>query len=60
MRKKKEVIVFMLFGDEDFHTDENGNILCFDRLDELMSYCNENGIPLDRLSVFTIPAEEEI
>lgn len=60
MKKKKEVITFMLPEDLDYHTDENGNILCFDNLDELMSYCNENGISLERLSVFTIPAEEEI
>lgn len=56
----KTVLAFMLPEDLDYHTDEDGNILCFDSLDELMSYCNENGIPLDSLSVFTISAEEEI
>nr|DAH26772.1 MAG TPA: ETC complex I subunit conserved region [Caudoviricetes sp.] len=50
----------MLPEDLDYHTDEDGNILCFDNLDELMNYCNKNGIVLDKLAVFTIPAEEEI
>lgn len=60
MKRKKEVITFMLPDDLDYHTDEDDNILCFDSLDELMSYCNENGIPLHRLAVFTVTAEEEI
>ena len=60
MKRKKEVITFMLPEDLDYHTDENGNILCFDSLDELVGYCNENGISLDKLSVFTVTAEEEI
>ena len=60
MKRKKEVITFMLPEDLDYHTDEDGNILCFDSLDELMGYCNENGISLDKLSVFTVTAEEEI
>lgn len=60
MKRKKEVITFMLPEDLDYYADEDGNILCFDNLDELMSYCNENGIALDKLAVFTIPAEEEI
>lgn len=58
--KKKEVITFMLPEDLDYHTDEDGNILCFDSLDELMGYCNENGISLHKLAVFTVTAEEEI
>lgn len=60
MKRKKEVITFMLPDDLDYHTDEDSNILCFDSLDELMSYCNENGIPLHKLAVFTVTAEEEI
>ena len=60
MKRKKEVITFMLPGDLDYHTDENGNILCFDSLDELAGYCNENRISLDKLAVFTVTAEEEI
>lgn len=60
MKRKKEVITFMLPDDLDYHTDENGNILCFDSLDELMGYCNENGVPLHKLAVFTVTAEEEI
>lgn len=60
MKRKKEVITFMLPDDLDYHTDEDGNILCFDSMDELMGYCNENGIPLHKLAVFTVTAEEEI
>ena len=60
MKRKKEVITFMLPDDLDYHTDEDGNILCFDSLDELMGYCNENGVPLHKLAVFTVTAEEEI
>ena len=50
----------MLPEDLDYHTDEDGNILCFDSLDELAGYCNENRILLDKLAVFTVTAEEEI
>lgn len=60
MKRKKEVITFMLPEDLDYHVDENGNILCFDSLDELAGYCNEKEISLDKLSVFTVTAEEEI
>lgn len=60
MKRKKEVITFMLPDDLDYHTDKDGNILCFDSLDELMGYCNENGVLLHRLAVFTVTAEEEI
>lgn len=60
MKRKKEVITFMLPEDLDYHTDEDGNILCFNNLDELMGYCNENGITLDKLAVFTVTAEEGI
>lgn len=60
MKRKKKVITFMLSDDLDYHTDEDGNILCFDSLDELMNYCNENGIPLHKLAVFTVTTEEEI
>ena len=56
----KAAICFMLPEDLDYHTDENGNILCFDSLDELVGYCNENRISLDKLAVFTVIAEEEI
>lgn len=60
MKRKKEVITFMLPEDLDYHTDENGNILCFDSLDELIGYCNEKEISLNKLAVFTVAAEEEI
>lgn len=60
MKRKKEVITFMLPEDLDYHTDEDGNILCFDSLDELMGYCSEKGISLDKLAVFTVTAEEGI
>ena len=60
MKRKKEVITFMLPEDLDYHTDEDGNILCFDSLDELAGYCNKNSISLDKLAVFTVTAEEEI
>lgn len=60
MKRKKEVITFMLPEDLDYHTDEDGNILCFDNLDELMGYCNEKEISLNKLAVFTVTAEEEI
>lgn len=60
MKRKKEVIAFILPEDLDYHTDENGNILCFDSLDELMGYCNEKEISLNKLAVFTVAAEEEI
>lgn len=54
----KTVITFMLPEDLDYHTDEEGNILCFDSLDELMSYCNEEGISLHKVAVFNVAAEE--
>lgn len=60
MKRKKEVITFMLPEDLDYHIDKDGNILCFDGLDDLMGYCNENGISLDKLAVFTVTAEEKI
>lgn len=60
MKRKKEVIAFMLPEDLDYHTDEDGNILCFDSLDELAGYCNEKEILLNKLAVFTVTAEEEI
>lgn len=60
MKRKKEVITFMLPEDLDYHIDEDGNILCFDSLDELAGYCNEKEIPLNKLAVFTVTAEEEM
>ena len=60
MKRKKEVITFMLPEDLDYHIDEDGNILCFDSLDELAGYCNEKEISLNKLAVFTVTAEEEI
>lgn len=60
MKRKKEVITFMLPEDLDYHTDENGNILCFNSLDELAGYCSEKEISLNKLAVFTVAAEEEI
>lgn len=60
MKRKKEVITFMLPEDLGYHIDEDGNILCFDSLDELADYCNEKEISLNKLAVFTVTAEEEI
>lgn len=60
MKRKKEVITFMLPEDLDYHADEDGNILCFDSIDELANYCNEEEISLNKLAVFTVTAEEEM
>lgn len=55
----KNVLVFMLPDDIDYHEDENGNILCFDNLDELHSYLMEEHIPIELVHVFDVYAEEE-
>ena len=54
MKKKKAGIAFMLPEDLDYHTDENGNILCFDRFDELSSYLLDNNIDTNDVSVFNV------
>lgn len=56
---QKSVIVFMTPEDIDFHEDREGNILCFDRLDELYTYLISNNIPVDSVRLFDIQAEEE-
>lgn len=53
------MIAFMLPDDNDFHTDEDGNILVFDRLDELFTFLTENKLPVDEVSCFEVTAIEE-
>ena len=50
----KTVICFMLPEDLDYHTDKDGNILFFDRFDELSSYLLGNNIDVDDVSVFDV------
>lgn len=50
----KTVICFMLPEDLDYHTDKDGNILFFDRFDELFSYLLDNNINTDNVSVFNV------
>lgn len=50
----KTVICFMLPEDLDYHTDEDGNILFFDRFDELSSYLLDNNIDTNSVSVFDV------
>ena len=57
--RTKTMIAFMLPGDNDFHTDEDGNILVFDRLDELFTFLTENNLPVDSVSCFEVTAIEE-
>lgn len=57
--KTKTMIAFMLPDDNDFHTDEDGNILVFDRLDELFTFLTENKLPVDKVSCFEVTAIEE-
>lgn len=49
----------MLPDDNDFHTDEDGNILVFDRLDELFTFLTENKLPVNEVSCFEVTAIEE-
>lgn len=44
----------MLPEDLDYHTDKDGNILFFDRFDELSSYLLDNNINTDNVSVFNV------
>ena len=55
---QKTVFVFMTPEDVDFHEDKDGNILCFDRLDELYTYLTSNNIPVDLVRLFDVQAEE--
>lgn len=57
--KTKTMIAFMLPEDNDFHMDEDGNILVFDRLDELFAFLTENNLPVDSVSCFEVTAIEE-
>ena len=57
--KTKTMIAFMLPEDNDFHVDEDGNILVFDRLDELFTFSTENNLPIDSVSCFEVTAIEE-
>ena len=57
--KTKTMIAFMLPEDNDFHTDEDGNILVFDRLDELFTFLTENKLPVEKVSCFEVTAIEE-
>lgn len=50
----KTVICFMLPEDLDYHSDKDGNILFFDRFDELSSYLLDNNINVDDVSVFDV------
>ena len=49
----------MLPEDNDFHMDEDGNILVFDRLDELFTFLTENNLPVGSVSCFEVTAIEE-
>lgn len=57
--KTKTMIAFMLPNDNDFHLDEDGNILVFDRLDELFAFLTENNLSVDEVSYFEVTAIEE-
>lgn len=57
--KTKTMIAFMLPEDDDFHMDEDGNILVFDRLDELFTFLTENKLPVEKVSCFEVTAIEE-
>lgn len=57
--RTKTMIAFMLPDDNDFHTDEDGNILVFDRLDELFTFLTENKLPVNEVSCFEVTAIEE-
>ena len=57
--RTKTMIAFMLPDDNDFHTDDDGNILVFDRLDELFTFLTENNLPVDSVSCFEVTAIEE-
>ena len=58
--RTKTMIAFMLPDDNDFHTDEDGNILVFDRLDELFAFLTENKLPVKDVSCFELTAIEEV
>ena len=57
--KTKTMIAFMLPEDNDFHMDKDGNILVFDRLDELFTFLTENKLPVNEVSCFEVTAIEE-
>lgn len=55
----RKVILFMLPEDLDYHTDDNGNILCFDSFDELSSYLRDNNINEQDVSCFDAEALDD-
>lgn len=57
--RTKTMIAFMLPDDNDFHMDKDGNILVFDRLDELFTFLTENKLPVEKVSCFEVTAIEE-
>ena len=57
--RTKTMIAFMLPDDNDYHTDKDGNILVFDRLDELFTFLTENKLPVEKVSCFEVTAIEE-
>ena len=57
--RTKTMIAFMLPDDNDFYTDEEGNILVFDRVDELFTFLTENNLPVNKVSCFEVTAIEE-
>lgn len=57
--RTKTMIAFMLPNDNDFHMDKEGNLLVFDRLDELFTFLTENNLPVDKVSCFEVTAIEE-
>ena len=57
--RTKTMIAFMLPDDNDFHMDKDGNILVFDRLDELFTFLTENKLPVNEVSCFEVTAIEE-
>ena len=57
--RTKTMIAFMLPDDNDLHMDEDGNILVFDRLDELFTFLTENKLPVEKVSCFEVTAIEE-
>ena len=57
--RTKTKIAFMLPDDNDIHMNKDGNILVFDRLDELFTFLTENNLPVDSVSCFEVTAIEE-
>lgn len=49
----KGFVLVISLGDfsTDYLEDENGNLLIFDRFDEIYAYCTENNINIDEVNV---------